>query len=71
MKPSTREQKTRTLENDLWVLCGSRFKDPTLSATDAEHDFVNLVNELCETPPTIAKQAAPAKQFAEPVAVQS
>ena len=46
LKPSTREQKVRGLENDLWMLCGSRFKDQTPPATDTEHDFVNLVNEL-------------------------
>ena len=46
LKPSTREQKVRGLENDLWTLCGSRFKDQTPPATDTEHDFVNLVNEL-------------------------
>jgi regulator of replication initiation timing len=46
LKPSTREQKVLSLENDLWALCGSRFKDDTPPATDAERDFVNLVNEL-------------------------
>ena len=46
LKPSTREQKVLLLETDLWTLCGSRFKDDTPPATDAERDFVNLVNEL-------------------------
>lgn len=46
LKPVTREQKVRVLENDLWTLCGSRYKDQTPPATDTEHDFVNLVNEL-------------------------
>jgi transposase len=46
LKPATRLQKARTLEDDLWTLCGSRFRDDTPPATDTEHDFVNLVNEL-------------------------
>ncbi|MDA1165428.1 MAG: transposase [Planctomycetota bacterium] len=46
LKPATREQKVLSLENDLWTLCGERYKDPAPPATDAEHDFVNLVNEL-------------------------
>ena len=46
LKPSTREQKVLALENDLWMLCGKRFTDQTPPATDTEHDFVNLVNEL-------------------------
>ena len=46
LKPSTRERKALALENDLWALCGSRFKDHTPPATDAEHDFIKLVNEL-------------------------
>ncbi|MBL6707378.1 MAG: transposase [Planctomycetaceae bacterium] len=46
LKPATRELKARTLDNDLWSLCGERYKDPTPPATDAERDFVNLVNEL-------------------------
>ena len=46
LKPSTREKKALALDDDLWALCGSRFKDQTPPATDAEHDFVNLVSEL-------------------------
>ncbi|MDA1163917.1 MAG: transposase [Planctomycetota bacterium] len=46
LKPSTREQKALSLDNDLWALCGSRYKDQTPPATDAERDFVNLINEL-------------------------
>lgn len=46
LKPSTRERKVLLLEDDLWALCGSRFEDDTPPATDAEHDFLNLVNEL-------------------------
>ena len=46
LKSATREQKVLSLENDLWALCGERYKDQTPPATDAEHDFVNLVNEL-------------------------
>jgi transposase len=46
LKPATREKKVSVLENDLWTLCGSRFRDDTPPATDTEHDFVNLVNEL-------------------------
>ena len=46
LKPSTRERKALSLEDDLWALCGSRFEDDTPPATDAEHDFINLVNEL-------------------------
>ncbi|NQV25004.1 MAG: transposase [Rhodopirellula sp.] len=46
LKPATRPKKARTLDNDLWSLCGERYKDPPPPATDAERDFVNLVNEL-------------------------
>jgi hypothetical protein len=46
LKSSTREKKVLALDDDLWSLCGERFKDKTPPATDAEHDFVNLVNEL-------------------------
>ena len=46
LKPSTRATKTLSLEDDLWTLCGERFTDQTSPATAAEHDFVNLVNEL-------------------------
>ena len=46
LKPSTREKKALALDDDLWALCESRFRDQTSPATDAEHDFVNLVNEL-------------------------
>lgn len=46
LKPSTRARKALALEDDLWALCGSRFEDDTPPATDAEHDFINLVNEL-------------------------
>ena len=46
LKPSTRERKALSLEDDLWTLCGERFTDQTSPATAAEHDFVNLVNEL-------------------------
>ena len=46
LKPSTREQKVLSLEDDLWTLCGKRYADETSPATDAEHDFINLVHEL-------------------------
>lgn len=46
LKPSTREKKALTLEDDLWTLCESRFTDDAPPATDAERDFINLVREL-------------------------
>jgi hypothetical protein len=46
LKQTTRRQKVLGLEDDLWVLCGSRFADTTPTATQAERDFLNLVHEL-------------------------
>jgi len=46
LKPATRKKRVLALEDDLWALCGERYKDQAPPPTDAEHDFVNLVNEL-------------------------
>lgn len=46
LSDTTRAARALLLEDDLWALCESRYRDETEPATDHERDFRNLVHEL-------------------------
>lgn len=46
LSDTTRAARALLLENDLWALCETRYRDETEPSTDHKRDFRSLVHEL-------------------------